>query len=624
MNIRQTLGVVLLICAAVSAAEPYPPIAVTVPPPGDALQPEQRTKLTADLAAVEKRLAGVDEPDIEIFAKAVRFALDFDEFYRKNDVAKAENLLKLAGERLDALAAGNKSWLTQHGNLVVGYRSTVDNTIQPFGLEIPEDLDTSKPVPLFVWLHGRGDKVTDLHFVTRCLTGHAPISPHVKNAIIVHPLGRQCIGYKSAGEIDVLDVIAEVKKRYNIDDNRIALCGFSMGGAGAWQTGAHYADQFCVVHAGAGFVDVARFLHLDPQTVPAIQRKMWHVYNVEDYVRNLFNIPVIAYSGEIDKQKLAADIMEAAYKAEGRTLPHLIGPGMGHKYHPDTLVEVMKFVNDAVAKGRDPRPQTVHVQTRVLRYGKKYDVAVLAQQKLYEDTRLDVQFGDNTRVTTKNVAAFSLGRKPKVVTIDGQKIDYADAADGRFELDGGKWVARVDHTSGLVKARGLEGPIDDAFLSPFLIVKPSGKSDDALFEQWVQFELAHTIRHWRAAFRGNPRVKMDTEITDDDIARYNLVCYGDEKTNKVIARYAKQLPMKLRDGHHVNLFIYPNPANPKKYIVLNSGPTFREADDKNNSLQNPKLGDWAVIDIETAPDDKSPGKVLDAGVFDQRWRLLAR
>jgi hypothetical protein len=48
------------------------------------------------------------------------------------------------------------------------------------------------------------------------------------------------------------------------------------------------------------------------------------------YVRNLFNVPVIAYSGENDRQMQASRIMEKAYAAEGMHLPHIVGPGMGH------------------------------------------------------------------------------------------------------------------------------------------------------------------------------------------------------------------------------------------------------------------------------------------------------
>ena len=69
------------------------------------------------------------------------------------------------------------------------------------------------------------------------------------------------------------------------------------------------------------------------------------------------------------------------------------------------------------------------------------------------------------------------------------------------------------------------------------------------------------------------------------------------------------------------MMIYPNPLNPKKYVVLNSGPTFREAHDRTNSLQNPKLGDWAIIDVTQPPDAESPGRIVAAGFFDERWQV---
>ena len=48
--------------------------------------------------------------------------------------------------------------------------------------------------------------------------------------IVLHPFGRQCFGYKSAGAIDVLHAIEDVKAKYPIDPDRIVLYGFSMGG----------------------------------------------------------------------------------------------------------------------------------------------------------------------------------------------------------------------------------------------------------------------------------------------------------------------------------------------------------------------------------------------------------
>lgn len=74
------------------------------------------------------------------------------------------------------------------------------------------------------------------------------------------------------------------------------------------------------------------------------------------------------------------------------------------------------------------------------------------------------------------------------------------------------------------------------------------------------------------------------------------------------------LPRRLRDA----LLIFPNPLNPAKYVVLNSGPPFREVALLNHSQQIPKLPDWAIIDVNTAPDGKWPGKVIGTGFFDER------
>ena len=72
----------------------------------------------------------------------------------------------------------------------------------------------------------------------------------------------------------------------------------------------------------------------------------------------------------------------------------------------------------------------------------------------------------------------------------------------------------------------------------------------------------------------------------------------------------------------VPLLIYPNPKQPNRYIVLNSGPTIREKSDPNNSLQTPQLPDWAIIDAGVPASDSAPGKILDAGFFSDAWKPL--
>ena len=81
---------------------------------------------------------------------------------------------------------------------------------------------------------------------------------------------------------------------------------------------------------------------------------------------------------------------------------------------------------------------------------------------------------------------------------------------------------------------------------------------------------------------------------------------------------------KKYDGKtHVPIMIYPNPLNPERYIVLNSGFTYREYDYLNNARQVPKLPDWAVADISQPVTSRAPGKIVDAGFFGERWELKA-
>jgi hypothetical protein len=77
----------------------------------------------------------------------------------------------------------------------------------------------------------------------------------------------------------------------------------------------------------------------------------------------------------------------------------------------------------------------------------------------------------------------------------------------------------------------------------------------------------------------------------------------------------------LDGNRYVPQAIYPLPGSKIAYVVLNSGLTFREGHDRTNSQQNPKLPDWAIIDITQPPDALAPGRIHDAGFFDEEWKL---
>ena len=631
---------VLAFAAQAPAADlaPIAPIARPVPPPGVALDEAERSRLAGTLAELDKRLAASTaptKPDVEIFTKAVRYALAYDEFWdAKKDVAKADWALAQAKERLDQLAQA--PWSKQTGAVVRGFVSQIDGTVQPYGLVIPEKLDLSKPVPLYIWLHGRGEKSTDLYFLNERAHGQGEVHPD--DAIVVHPLGRQCVGFQGPGEQDVLEAVADVEAHYKIDPERIVLMGFSMGGGGSKHLGAHYTDQFCAIHTGAGYSETAKFCRLDPATIPAWEQTLWGVNDVPDYVRNLFNIQFSCYSGEKDGQMQAAKVLEEAFAAHGKTLVHFIGPGVAHQYQPDTLKECLKLVHTAVVAGRPHDPPQLSFQTRTLRYNHLFWLEALGLDEHWKDSRIDAQAaGDKATLTTVNISALRVSwpglAKGGAVSIDGQAVSVPAGAAAQLVKDGTAWrLASPADATVLRKQPGLQGPIDDAFLTPFLVVEPSGKSADPRFQRWVDFEAAHFHERWATIMRGDLRSKRDSEVTEDDIKKYNLVLWGDAASNTVIARLAGKLPVtfdasaiavggaKFERAGHALALIYPNPLNHAKYVVLNSALTFREAADANNSQQNPKLPDWVVIDLAKDPNASAPGGIAATGFFNERWQ----
>src|SRR5256885_1315470 len=157
---------------------------------------------------------------------------------------------------------------------------------------------------------------------------------------------------KLAGEVDFFEALDAVKRAYPIDENRIVIRGFSMGGASAWHIGAHFAGLWAAVAPGAGFSESAQFLHLNltgPDAPPAWEQQLYHLYDMNDYAINLANTATIAYNGEIDGQKQAADVMEKAMAEEGMRLTRVIGPQTPHRYHPDAKVEIDRTLDAIVA-----------------------------------------------------------------------------------------------------------------------------------------------------------------------------------------------------------------------------------------------------------------------------------
>ena len=634
-----------------------------VPPAGATLLEADEVELATGLAKLTTNLDQLKQrkdartqsliSDVEIYSRAIHDGLKYREFFptdKPEAAAKIAKQVLAAGlERAEQLLKGEAPWLKQKGFVVRGYRSKIDRTVQPYGLVIPEsyNFDGGPRHRLDFWFHGRGETMSESGFIQNRMTSIGPIAP--RDTIVLHPYARYSNANKFAGEVDCLEALEHAQQFYRVDDNRIAVRGFSMGGAAAWQFAVHYPDRWFAANPGAGFSETPEFLRVfqkETLTPTWFERKLWHYYDCTDWGINLFHLPTVAYSGDQDTQKQAADIMEEALKKDGLKLTHVIGPETKHAIHRDSQRIVDAKLEQIAAAGRDIVPHELHFTTYTLKYNRMHWLTVTGLGEHFEQARVDLQFtGARVELKTKNVTSFELSipaghcpwRTPILVVIDGTSIRTDRPGTDRswsaqFVQVDGQWKAGVP-AAGLRKQSQLQGPIDDAFMDSFIIVKPSGKAAHKLVDDWTQAEFAHLVTHWRQHFRGDAIVKLDTAITDDDIKSSNLIIFGDTSSNALLKRVADKLPLqwsasdvvigshKFAAAEHAPVLIYPNPLNPARYIVLNSGFTFREYAYLNNARQVPKLPDWAIVDLKTPANAIWPGKIVAADFFGEQWEV---
>jgi len=623
-------------------------------------KPEELAKIrekTEQIEALVKQLqAKKADPtllnDVEVYAKSGRMLLEFPEqFGTQAAIDHSFEVLDQGLERAHQLLDGKPRW-DQGPKRIEAYRSEIDGALQPYGVTLPANYDPSKPARLYVWLHGRQNDTTESEFIYTFLRprgpGNAPVAD--QGQIQIDCFGRvNGAGWHWAGELDPFEAIAAVEKRYKIDDKRIVLRGFSQGGEGAWNLALRHPDAFVAAEVGAGTVSTTAETHKPPlQPFQLATLKIWE--NNADWALNIFNLPFAGHDGENDARQLESSLRARAqlekegFPSEGpsKDFLHSVGaPGVwmqslntGHGTSPLVRQRLDAFLKEWGDKGQVD-PDHIRFVTYTTRYNKDYWVSVDGMDKLYTRADVDATRADDRKtydIKTHNVSRLVLRETDhaKEIKIDGQDLKTPSRPELALEKTGDTWkVDRAVAQTGLHKTHALQGPIDDAFLDPFMMVRPTGTPWNDDVNQQALRTMAHFDKMWGKFFRGHPFVKDDKDVTDADIAKYHLVLFGDPGSNKLIARLNGKLPVKwtketvtmagqdfsAKDNYPA--LIYPNPLHPSKYVVLNSGLTMEDRG-YNGDYGSPMWGDYAVVKVKAGAD--MPDLQI-GGLFDENWRL---
>jgi hypothetical protein len=344
--------------------------------------------------------------------------------------------------------------------------------------------------------------------------------------------------------------------------------------------------------------------------------------------------------------------MGRAMEREGLKMVNLISPGTGHVIDPVTHKEQMRRIGEYATKGIDHAPRHLRFVTWTLKYNACHWLSVLGLGEHYARAELEADAADDGSVAVKepkNVTLFSV--RPPVppkegarLRVGGRDLGPLPRGEGRpgelvVRRRGDRWELATGPVPPGGKRPGVQGPIDDAFTSPFLCVRGTGKPWNPAVQAWADASLKRFAYEWARYFRGELPVKDDTAVTDDDVRRRNLILFGDPGSNRLVEKVLPKLPIRwtrdeLRAGggrypaaDHAPVLIQPSPLAEGRYVVLNSGHTFHEKELASlNYLLFPRLGDWAVMKVgDKVPKEPSgplEESVVRAGFFDERWQFV--
>jgi enterochelin esterase-like enzyme len=613
---------------------------------------ELRTELQSDHPSLQRLPEGA--------RRSIAYTLDVAERIAKSFPSQAAAWRVRAARDLGLAKQGQDPFRAQRGKIALrGYRSQVSEHLQGYAVYVPPDYDPARSYPLAVMLHGgSANGNLFLGVVLGNNMNWKDYSIHLWDEfeprwspewIVVAPDGFGHVMWRWMGEQDLLDVIDDVQRNYNVDASRVVLSGLSNGGVGAYNLGMRHAHRFSVVQAMAGAPSWLQYAGGD---IPEAQRQAMVPLSGMELLENAVNTDFRYYHGRLDGGPMKPRFIEAL----GKRVRELGVPfketwfDVGH----DLLYLVQRkgrVYQELEPIHRRERPSEVRVVTGDYRAARQHWAEITRIENYPEIARLRAVIeGAELRVETQNTLAFSLdlASAPLVpgsvtsISIDGKQVASGLpaklGASVRFNRTDGKWCSGGPPDSGsrLEKKPGSSGPITDAYYGALLHVygTADSRATEALKRSAMRGAQGWPLWLWRV----QQKVVADTEVTDEMMRDHHLVLYASPGSNGVLERVLDRLPLRITPdaislgeqtfrgtGVGVKL-VHPNPLAPSRYVIVQAATTTSGVEGGNRLPDF--LPDFVVYDASTTLS--RPRLVFDRkhaplamGYFDRNWKLPA-
>jgi len=260
------------------------------------------------------------------------------------------------------------------------FKSKMDSRAQPLLLRIPKDYAREKSWPLLVTLHGLGDGPL--------------LAPNMDSMVQIGPYGRRSAWSTDASRQDVFQAIELAKQLLNIDEERIYLCGFSMGAITTFDLGLRYPDRWAACVPICGRCDDLLL------------------------IENARHLPFWIYAGGKDTVLSPEHSRKAYCRVRQLGFIHwkyTESQGVGHSFQTDWK-ELEKWL---LSKKRVIDPNVVSFCTQDLRANSAYWVEITEPDKRADKARISAAIsGQTITVTTENITNYRLNLNENLINCD--------------------------------------------------------------------------------------------------------------------------------------------------------------------------------------------------------------
>lgn len=309
-----------------------------------------------------------------------------------------------------------------------GSRTSADGLIFRYGVVVPDSYDPEVSYPVEFMLHGGVARPEWGPGVDWWRSGYANLQR--EDRIVVVPAAwREAFWWHDNQAENLPALLREVKRLYNVDDNRVSMTGISDGGTGA------YFFAFKQPSEWASFLPYIGH--------PGVLRNPAGGVNYRLYFENLTGKPLYIVNGEVDRLYPAASLqsfvdvlVEAEVEHVFRTIE---GGGHDTRWLPDETPAIERFKTD---HPRDPFPEFLQwVADRDDRYNRNMWLRVdgMASADFPAVVKAERE-GNRFTVEATAVTGFSLLLSPEVidfsrpvtVSVNGETV-YEDMVEQSAE-----------------------------------------------------------------------------------------------------------------------------------------------------------------------------------------------